>query len=249
MSQRLSSGLAGNPQLTAARGYSSTSPQARTRSNALPCPWHSTAAKDSLEHRNERQNNPQGVGRTPNAVAAVRFSRKPAKAGEALPGEGRSGTDHSPRRASALFSFLAPVHCFPPPSPVLNEREGNSRKAHSEESHVPIHCCQNSKLLIQWLQGPENLSWLKQSLICAIKLPTGKSVTRAILCECRQVAKSHLFFSMSVMFCGATFCLEALPTDAARLGWCCCTQTGFLCYQEQLLTTHGCSVPIPTSLW
>lgn len=142
----------------------------------FPAPGTAQQLRTVWQHRNERQNNPQGVGRTPNAVATVRFSRKPAKAGEALPGEGRSGTDHSPRRASALFSFLAPVHCFPPPSPVLNEREGNSRKAHSEESHVPIHCSQNSKLLIQWLQGPENLSWLKQSLICAIKLPAGKSV-------------------------------------------------------------------------
>lgn len=109
--------------------------------------------------KDERQNNPQGLGRTPNAMAAVRFSRKPAKAGggEAIPGDDRSSTDRSPRRASALFSFLAPVHRFPLPSPVLNERENDSRKTHLEESSVPIRCSQNSKLLIQWLQEPGHL--------------------------------------------------------------------------------------------
>lgn len=147
----LSSSLAGNLQPTVARGLLLYKPGGEVTPLG-----HSTEMRDKItqgalgEPHRQQQQLPLGLSRKPPGL-------------EVLPGAGSSSTDRSARRASALVAFLGLVHCFPFPSPVLNERKSNSRKAHLGESHVLIHCSRNSKPLTQWLQGQRNLSWLKKS--------------------------------------------------------------------------------------
>lgn len=105
-----------------------------TRINNLPCPSTGQTLRTVLQHNAERQNNSQGPGRALNAVRAARFSRKPAKAGEAAPKEDGSSTDRSGHRAFAQSSSLPPAHCSPPPFPALDERESSSNTDHLENS-------------------------------------------------------------------------------------------------------------------